>query len=126
MNNWPKIALFYLPLFIIAVDAAVLIGDRFQTEAEKAIRLVRESNSRKENFTVQQYLYSTIYNRRDKGEQVEIEGWRAAESSDPDTPMAVEFSYADAGGKHTASWAVNLKEGRVTPQNEDASGLSWH
>lgn len=125
-NNWPKVALLYLPLFIITVDAAVLISDRFQTEAEKAIRLVRESNSRKENFTVQQYLYSTIYNRRNNGEQVEIEGWRAAEPSDPDLPMAVEFSYTDASGRHTALWGVNLKERKVTPQNEDASGLSWH
>ncbi|HVG20229.1 MAG TPA: hypothetical protein VNI02_14360 [Blastocatellia bacterium] len=125
-NNWPRIALLYLPLFIITVDAAVLISDRFQTETEKAIRLVRESTSRKENFTVQQYLYSTVYNRRSNGDPVEIEGWRASEPSGPDMPITVEFSYTDAGGRHTALWGANLREGKVTPQNDAASDLSWH
>ena len=125
-NNWPRIALIYLPLFIIAVDATVLISDHFRPETEKAIRLVRESSSRKENFTVQQYLYSTIYNRKGMGDAVEIGGWRASESSNTEMPMTVEFSYADSRGNHTALWGANVKEGRVIPQNEDASDLSWH
>ena len=125
-NNWPKLALIYLPLLIIAVDAAVLINDYHQPETQKAIRLVRESTSRKENFTVQQYLYSTIYNRKSKDDSVEIEGWQAKQSSNPDTPIIVEFSYTDASGRHTALWGANLKDGKVTPQNEDASDLSWH
>jgi hypothetical protein len=125
-NNWPRIALLYLPLLIIAVDAAVLISEHLRPENEQAIRLVRESNSRKENFTVQQYLYSTVYNRKGKGNLIEIEGWRAGETSDPDLPLTVEFSYTDAGGRHTALWGANLKEGKVTPQNEEARDLSWH
>lgn len=125
-HNWPKIALIYLPLFIVTVDAAMLINDRLQPDTEKAIRLVRESTSRKENFTVQQYLYSTIYQRKSKGEPVEIDGWRASASSDANLPLTVEFSYTDASGKHTALWGVNLKAGKVAPQNEAASDLSWH
>jgi hypothetical protein len=125
-NNWPRVALIYLPLFIITVDAAVLISEHSRPETEKAIRLVRESSSRKENFTVQQYLYSTIYYRKGMGDPVEIGGWRASESPDPEMPMTVEFSYADARGRHTALWGANVKEGTVTPQNEDASNLSWH
>jgi hypothetical protein len=125
-NNWPRIALLYLPLFIITIDAAVLVSDHLRPETEKAIRLVRESTSRKENFTVQQYLYSTIYNRKSKGDTVEIEGWQASESLNPDMPMMVEFTYTDASGNHTAIWGANLKEGKVAPQNEDARDLSWH
>jgi hypothetical protein len=126
LSNWPKIALIYLPLLIITVDGAVLITDYLQPETRKAIRLVRESSSRKENFTVQQYLYSTIYTRKKKGDPVEIEGWQANTSSNPDAPMMVEFSYTDATGKHTALWGANLKNGKVIPQNEAASNLSWH
>ena len=125
LNNWPKVALVYLPLLIIAIDAIVLVRDYRQPETEKAIRLVRESSSRKENFTVQQYLYSTVYNRKTKGDSVEIEGWQANATSDPDAPMTVEFSYTDERGKHTAQWGANLKYRKVTPQNEDASNLSW-
>src|SRR5215211_4011021 len=103
-NNWPRFAFFYLPLLIITADAAVMIGEHFQPETEKAIRLVQESTSRKENFTVQQYLYSTIYHYKNKGEPVEIDGWRASASADQDMPMSVEFIYTDASGKHIALW----------------------
>lgn len=126
LKNWPKIVFIYLPLFIITVDAAVLVSEHLQPETEKAIRLVRESTSRKENFTVQQYLYSTIYHEKNEGAPVEIEGWKASASSNPDLPMTVEFSYVDAGGRHTALWGANVKEGKVAPQNEAASDLSWH
>jgi hypothetical protein len=125
-NNWPKLALIYLPLLIITIDGAVLISDYNQPETEKAIGLVRESISRKENFTVQQYLYSTIYNRNSKGDSVEIEGWQARRSSNADAAIMVEFSYADASGRHTALWGANLEDRKVIPQNEDASDLSWH
>src|SRR3982751_5234502 len=109
-DNWPKLALIFLPLLIATVDAAVLISERLQPETEKAIKLVKESNSRKENFTVQQYLYSTVFYSKDQGEAIEIEGWRASLSSDPNRPMTVEFIYRDAGGLHVATWGANLKE----------------
>ncbi|HEX8183467.1 MAG TPA: hypothetical protein VF747_01910 [Blastocatellia bacterium] len=125
-NNWPKLAFIYFPLLIVAVDAAVLVRENLQPETEKAIRLVRESTSRKENFTVQQYLYSTVYHEQNKGMPVGIDGWKASASSDPSLPVTVEFSYTDASGRHTALWGANVKEGKVAPQNEAASDLSWH
>jgi len=125
-DNWPKLVFVYFPLLIIAVDAAVLVNEHLQPETEKAIRLVRESTSRKENFTVQQYLYSTIYHEKGLGEPIEIEGWQASASSNTDLPIMVEFSYTDARGRHTALWGANVKEKKVAPQNEDASDLSWH
>lgn len=123
--NWPKIVFIVLPLLIVAVDAFVLVRERRQPQSEKAIRLVRESNSRKENFTVQQYLYSTVYYRRDRGEQIGIGGWRALPAQF-DEPIAVEFSYADSTGNHIAIWEASLKDGTVGPKNEAALDLSWH
>lgn len=125
-NNWPKLAFICLPLLIITVDAAVLVSEHLQPETEKAIRLVRESASRKENFTIQQYLYSTIYHEKNLGAPVEIEGWQASASSNSDLPMTVEFSYTDARGRHMARWGANVKEEKVAPQNEAANDLSWH
>jgi hypothetical protein len=124
-SNWPRLAYVYLPLLIITVDAMVLVSERLQPETEKAIRLVQESTSRKENFTVQQYLYSTIYHDKKKGEPVEIKGWRASASPDSDMLMTVEFGYTDASGDHTALWGANIKEGKVAPKNEAAGSLSW-
>lgn len=124
--TWPKLVFIVLPALIVAVDAFVLIRERRQPESEKAIRLVRESNSRKENFTVQQYLYSTVYYRRDQGEAINIEGWRASSPANPDEPIPVEFSYEDSGGNHTAIWEASLKDGTVGAKNEAALDLSWH
>ncbi len=76
-NNWPKLVFILVPVLIVTVDAVVLVHERVQGETEKAIRLVRESSSRKENFTVQQYLYTTVYHRKGRGEAIMIEGWRA-------------------------------------------------
>lgn len=101
------------------------MSEHLQPDTEKAIRLVRESNSRKENFTVQQYLYSTVYYLKNQGKAIEIEGWRAV-ASDSDSPITVEFSYGDASGHYTASWEARIKEGKVTPLNDSARGLSWH
>jgi hypothetical protein len=125
LDNWPKIAFICIPICIVTVNAAVLLSEHLQPDTEKAIRLVRESNSRKENFTVQQYLYSTVYYLKGQGEAIEIEGWRA-EASDPDGPITVEFSYRDANGLHTPSWEARIKERKVTPINESARDLSWH
>jgi hypothetical protein len=123
--SWPKIVFIVLPLLIVAVDAFVLVGERRQPRSEKAIRLVKESNSRKENFTVQQYLYSTVYYRRDQGEEISIGGWRALPAQ-PDEPVAVEFSYADSTGNHIAVWEASLIAGTVTAKNDAALDLSWH
>lgn len=122
LKNWPKLVFILLPLTIATVDAAVLISERLETESDLAIRLVRESRSRKENFTVQQYLYTTVYYRKDKGEVIEIHGWRA----EPGTPVTVAFSYSDSKGEHVATWEADLASRDVIPQDETASGLSWY
>lgn len=125
LSNWPRLVFIFVPLLIGVVDAAVLVSEQLESETGKAIRLVRESESRKENFTVQQYLYATLYHRKSEGEAVEIEGWRAERSPDARGPIIVEFSYTDESGRHVASWEVDLKEEKVIPQSADASYLSW-
>lgn len=124
--DWPRLVFIFVPLLIVIVDAIVLVGERLQPDSEKAIRLVRESNSRKENFTLQQYLYATVYHRQTTGESITIEGWRATSSEGPDAPIAVEFSYVDSTGRHVAIWEANLRDRAVTPKNEAALDLSWH
>jgi len=112
-----------IPLLVVSADCVVLLSERFQTESQKAIRLVKESNSRKENFTVQQYLYTTVYHRLSRGEAVTIDGWRTSKS---DESLQVEFTYADSAGIHFAAWEADLSLGKVTPRNETAVDLSWH
>lgn len=124
--NWPRLVFIFVPLTIIIVDTAVLVGERLQSDSNKAIRLVKESPSRKENFTLQQYLYTTVYHRKASGEPITIEGWRAIASANSGAPITVEFTYTDATGSHSAIWEANLKEGKVTPKNETALDLSWH
>ena len=124
--NWPRLVFIFVPLLIVIVDAVVLVRERAQPEAEKAVRLVKESNSRKENFTVQQYLYTTVYHRKASGEPITIQGWRATASAEPATPITVEFSYANSSGRYVAIWEASLQEGTVTPKNEAALDLSWH
>jgi hypothetical protein len=124
--SWLKVAFIYMPLVVIAVDCAVLIREHLQPDGEKAIRLVKESKSRKEIFTVQQYLYTTIYYRRNQGDPVTIEGWKVGERLDGRDPITVEFSYFDENGPHVARWDVEVAAKKITPMNEDASHLSWH
>lgn len=126
LHNWPRLVFIFLPLSIVAVDAAVMINERLQPETEKAIRLVKESTSRKENFTVQQYLYMTVYHRRNRGEPVEIEGWHAVRPAEPDSSVTVEFSYRDADGRHSAVWEVSVGDKRITEQTDLAKDISWH
>ncbi len=125
LGEWPRIVFAGVPLAIVIVAGGLLIAQRFQSDADKAIQLVKESNSRKENFSVQQYLYATIYHRRDQGEPIAIEGWRA-EISQSSAPIKVEFVYTDADGQHAATWEASIGEGRVTARNETASNISWH
>ena len=126
LDRWPRIAFIYLPLLIIAVAATVLVREQLQPDTEKAIRLVRESSSRKENFTVQQYLYSTVFYRKRQGEAVQIDGWRATASSEPASAIVVQFSYSDGGGAHVATWSADVKAGQATPLDDAARELSWH
>ena len=126
LANWPRLVFIFLPLTIATVDAAVLISEGLETETARAIRLVKESSSRKENFTVQQYLYTTVYYLKDKGEDIIIHGWRAEQPSGPGTPVTVVFSYSDSSGEHVATWEADLISPDVIPQDETASNLSWH
>ena len=124
--HWPRLIFISVPLLIVMVDTVVLVGESRQPDAEKAIRLLKESNSRKENFTIQQYLYMTVYHRKANGEPITVEGWRAATSGGSDALIDVEFSYGDSTGRYVAMWDANLKTGSVTAKNEAALGLSWH
>jgi len=126
LSDWPRIVFIGVPLSIAIVVAVVLVGENLQSDSQKAIRLVKESNSRKENFTVQQYLYTTVHHRKTEGEPITIEGWRATAPTGPRAPITVEFSYVDSTGSHIAIWDADLKDGRVTPKNETALDLSWH
>jgi hypothetical protein len=125
-TNWPQLVFILVPLLIVIVDTTVLVGERLESDTQKAIRLVKESSSRKENFTVQQYLYTTVYHRKNNGEAITIEGWRATPSNEPGAAIAVEFSYTDLLGRHVGVWEASLKEASVTAKNEVALELSWH
>jgi len=115
-----------VPIIMAVIVAIVLAIEYFQPQPVKAIRMVKESLSRKENFTVQQYLYSTIYFEKDKGKAIEIQGWQAERTNDQGAPFRVDFTYTDETGQHLARWGVDLEKKKVTPLNEMASDLSWH
>ena len=126
LENWPALAFILLPAVILTVVAAVIISEKLEPETAKAIRLVRESRSRKENFTLQQYLYTTVYYRKEKGEALDIYGWRAEQAGGPGSQVTVSFSYNDAEGLHIATWKADLGDRSVVPQDEEASNLSWY
>jgi hypothetical protein len=124
IENWPKVLLLVVPSAVLVLTGSLLLYEHLQSDTEKAIRLVKESGSRKERFTVQQYLYSTIYNRKDESEQITINGWTAVPAAERE--MRVLFRYSDSGGEHVAEWSANLDRSSVAPQNETARYLSWH
>lgn len=124
--NWPKLVFILVPLLIVIVDTVVLVAEHLQSDADKAIRLVRESSSRKENFTIQQYLYMTIYHRKTAGEPISIEGWGANSGSVDGAPIAVEFRFSDSSREYVAIWEADLRRRSVTPKNEAALDLSFH
>ena len=126
LDQWPRLVFVCLPLLILGVAVTVMVREQRQPATDKAIRLVRESNSRKENFTVQQYLYSTVFYRQRQGEAIQIVGWHASPSDDPAQPLIVEFRYSDGSGQHVAAWQADLKGGQTTPLNDMARDLSWH
>ncbi|MFL6215483.1 MAG: hypothetical protein ACJ74J_16500 [Blastocatellia bacterium] len=126
LDNWPRIAFLYLPLILMLGSATEIIREQLQPDTVKAIRLVRESNSRKENFTVQQYLYSTVFYRQRQGEAIQIDGWRAQPIDDSARTILVEFSYNDGGGRHAATWQAILPSGETMPLDDAARALSWH
>ncbi len=125
LANWPKLVFIVVPLCIVVVDAAVLVHERHQPETEKAIRIVRESVSRKESFTVQQYLLATVYHRKAAGEEISIEGWRAERPPDREDYLVVQFSFTDADGRHVATWHAEVGKGTAAPQDQLARDLSW-
>lgn len=125
IRSWPKLVFTLIPSLIVAGAGAALTYEHFQSDTSKAIRLVKESSSRKENFTVQQYLYTTVYHRRDHGQSIQIEGWRA-QPLDDRRLIQIEFVYSDSEGDHVATWFADVKRGLVTAQNEAAKDLSWH
>jgi hypothetical protein len=124
--NWPRLVFWVVPFLIVVADAVLLVSEHIQTDTEKAIRLVKESNSRKENFTLQQYLYSTVYHRKAAGEPITIEGWRATAQVEPGAPITIEFSYSNSLDRYVAIWEANLTDRSVTPKNQTALDLSWH
>ena len=124
LKNWPRIVFIAVPLMIALVDGTVLLRERLASVEQKAIRLVKESNSRKENFTVQQYLYTTVYHRLSRGESVAIHGWYTVALDA--RRLMVDFKYSDDAGDHVASWLADLEQGSVSPKNETALELSWH
>jgi hypothetical protein len=121
-ENWHKFALVVLPLGVAVASATAMLIEWRQPASQKAVRMVRESKSRKENFTVQQYLYATVYYRKDRGEPITIDGWRVDADS---RNFLVSFTYTDASGQHTATWEANLEEQKVAPHNQEAKDLSW-
>ncbi|MEW6131133.1 MAG: hypothetical protein AB1757_29145 [Acidobacteriota bacterium] len=124
LKNWHKITLIVLPAMIVTISSAALFRDWRQTDSQKAIRLVRESKSRKENFTIQQYLYATVYYYQQNGEAITIEGWRAEPDAAP-AQFLISFTYSDSQGTHQALWEANPSTRKVTPKNKEASDLSW-
>lgn len=126
LDKWPILAFILVPLTVAAIDAAVLVTERSQTETEKAVRLVRESKSRKENFTVQQYLYTTVYYRESRGEDVAINGWTAEQPSGSGTPIIVEFSFTERGVRQSARWRVQPGDKNAIPLDEASNDISWH
>jgi hypothetical protein len=124
-RSWPKLVFTIIPSLIVAGAGAALTYEHLQSDAGKAIRLVKESSSRKENFTIQQYLYTTVYHRQDRGESIQIGGWRAR-ALDSRALIEVDFVFTDSEGEHVATWLADVKRGLVTAQNEAAKDLSWH
>lgn len=125
LRVWPTLTLIALPLCVMIVDAAVLLKEGSESSSEVAIRVVKESASRKENFTVQQYLYATVYHRRDAGEDVRIAGWGAEEPASGSKRVVVTFAYSEGGVSNVAVWDVDLDRRKVAPTNDAARELSW-
>jgi hypothetical protein len=124
-RRWPRLAFVALvAICLILAEAAVVFLERPRTEADKAIRLVQESSSRIENFTIQQYLYTTVYKQKDDGAPVTIGGWRAEQPDGPNTAVRVEFSFTERGVLEAAVWEV--ASGHVKPENQAARDWSWN
>jgi hypothetical protein len=120
-----KIMLIGAPLLVMMVDAVVLIHRGHRSEADKAIALVQTSSSRIENFTVQQYLYATLFERKRLGDDIVIEGWRVWQEPGNRNSATVEFDFRSNGLLHNAAWGVSLSAETVTATTEDARNLSW-
>jgi hypothetical protein len=120
-----QITLIGLPLLVMTTDAAVLVHHGGRPATDKAISLVQTSSSRIENFTVQQYLYATLFESKRRGVQVTIEGWRAWQDHGDEHSAKVEFDFKREGKPHAALWDVDISTDKVTARTEDARNLSW-
>lgn len=116
-------ALALVALAIASVPVGILIAERREPPIDRAIRLVQEGASRKQNFTVQQFLYTTVYDRGLNGRPVRVQGWRAWHLSEG--LIAVAFSYSDESGEQVALWEVNLDHQTAEPRNDEAGSLVW-
>jgi len=76
------------------VDAVVLVGERLQPDTEKAVRLVKESNVAKGEFTVQQTSLTVYHPKKNAGTD-HHRRMEALSVSRAGAPIAVEFSYVD-------------------------------
>jgi len=120
-----KIAIIGPALLLVAVDATLVIYRRTRPDALKAIWVVKGSSSPIENFTVEQYIDSTLYESQDKSSKIEIMGWRAEHRTGVEQSFRVEFGYTKDGVDHTAEWDVDLSAGKAVPANQDGRDLSW-
>ena len=124
-RRWALAVLILIPFLIAAADTAILVGRRVEPVPEKAIRLVKESSSPIESFSIQQYLNGTLYHRRDRGAKIQIRGWTAVQDSKSKSQTEVEFAYSEDGTDHVARWIVDVPAHTVTPANQEAAALSW-
>ncbi|HYM00931.1 MAG TPA: hypothetical protein VEZ90_18380 [Blastocatellia bacterium] len=117
--------LILVPVLVAAFDAAVIVRRRVEPTTQKAIRIVKESSSPIESFSIEQYLNSTLYYRKDRGSSIQIQGWTALETPGAADEVAVEFAYLEGATRHLADWTVDVRSNRVSSDNAEAAALSW-
>jgi hypothetical protein len=114
-----------VPIFIAVTDAAIVLGRRVEPATEKAIRIVKESSSPIESFSIEQYLNGTLYYRGQRDSNVRIQGWTAHTIPEVVGKVSVEFGYSEGATTHLAHWTVNVPTRKVNADNADAAALSW-
>lgn len=121
--TWASVVLVLVPLLIACIDVASLLRRHVEPPTKRAIWAVKDSSSRIESFSVQQYLYSTLYQGNESGAKLQVVGWSA--NARDQRVTEVEFAYSEGAASHTARWSVDGATGRVQPENDDARNLSW-
>lgn len=125
IGEWPAPILILVPLLIGVADSAILLGRRAEPVPDKAIRLVKESSSPIESFSIQQYLNGTLYYRKERDSSIRIQGWTAHATPEVAGRVSVEFGYSEGAAIHLAHWNVDVATRKVSPDNADAASLSW-